>query len=144
MANSMTNVPELLARRSGRWGVVVALLVAIFVLRLVFSQPAIGVGFLYLLPVLAAGLWFGRAGGVGWAPPPPDCTCSATSPRRAYLLTAALLRLVVFCSVGYAFAVVVEREHGLWRRLRRQEDSSPSSARSGRRSCRRASPTARR
>ena len=123
MAKPMTNVRELLARRSWRWAAVVGLLVAIFVLRLVFSQPVIGVGFLYLLPVLAGGLWFGRSGGVGVGVAAAGLYVLGNAiDAHAYLLTAALLRLAVFCSVGYAFAVVAEREHGLWRRLRRQED----------------------
>ena len=118
----MTTVRHLLARRDARWFAVAALLFAVFGLRLAFDQPAIGVGFLYLVPVLAGALWFGRSGGVAVGVTATGLHVLGNMvDGQGHLLATGLLRLAVFSVVGYAFALLVEREGRLRRRLTTQE-----------------------
>src|SRR5215212_468670 len=123
MANSVTNVTRLLERPGVRWAAVAGLVLAIFGLRLGLEQPVVGVGLLYMLPVAMAGFWFGRRAALatGLAATGLYVVGNALA-AQGYLVMAAVLRLVVFCSVGYAFALVVEREGRLRRRLSSQED----------------------
>jgi serine phosphatase RsbU (regulator of sigma subunit) len=121
-AKSMSKVRELLGRPGCRWAVVVALLAVVFGLRFLVSQPVIGVGFLYLAPVLAAALWFGRAGGVAVAVAAAGMyTLGNVIAGEGHPLAAGLLRLVVYCVVGYVFAELAERDTRLRRRVSTQE-----------------------
>jgi serine phosphatase RsbU (regulator of sigma subunit) len=122
MATFTTSVRGALDRTDVRLAIVMALLGAVFGLRLLVDQPVIGVGLLYLLPVLVATLWFGRRGGLGVGVAATGLyVIGSLLYGESHVVAAAALRLVTFCAVGYAFAILVERERGLWSRLRRQE-----------------------
>jgi serine phosphatase RsbU (regulator of sigma subunit) len=91
--------------------VVVVLLAAVFALRAVVRDPAIGVGFFYVVPALTAAVWFGPWAGLGVGAAATGLfVLGALIRPQDNLLTSALLRLVVFCSVGYAFGALVWRE----------------------------------
>ena len=117
----MTFLAARLRGKGVRWATVGGLLLAVFTLRLVFAQPVVGVGLLYVIPIVLAAFWFGRAGGLATA-------VGATAlyalgflvADTGELVAATLLRLFVFCAVGLAFAEIVEREHVLRRRLSTQ------------------------
>ena len=101
---------------------VVGLMLVVFAVRAAVAEPVIGVGFLYLLPTLLAALWFGRWVGVGVG---VACTglfflATMIHPQQ-HALAAGLVRLVVFCAAGYAFAVLVARERVASRELALQE-----------------------
>ena len=102
--------------------VVGALLLGVFALRAVAGDPDIGVGFLYVLPTVVAALWFGRVAGVaiGALGAVLFLVGAIFQPQDA-LLTATLVRLVVLCSVGYAFAFVSARARLLAGRLSVQQ-----------------------
>ena len=75
------------------------------------------------MPVLAAALWFGRAGGLGVGLVGAGLyVLGNLFDDQGSLLAATLLRLVVFCSVGYAFAFVLEQQRVLRRRVSTQEE----------------------
>ena len=104
---------------SARHGATVAaLLVCVFGIQATVQDLAIGVGYFYLLPTLAAALWFGGLGGLAAG---TASTClfvlGAALGGEEELLTGTLVRLLVFCSVGYAFGAVVRRERGARREL---------------------------
>jgi len=102
--------------------VVVALLVGVFALRTIAGDPAIGVSFLYVAPSLLAALWFGRLAGVAVGVAGAGLfLLGALVEPQSNLLSATLLRLAVFCSVGYAFAFLSRRERVLSGRLSRQQ-----------------------
>jgi len=90
----------------------------VFALRAIAGDPALGVGFLYVAPTLLAALWFGRLVGVavGGAGAGIFLVGALFQPQD-HLLSATLLRLVVFCSVGYAFAFLSRRARVLSDRL---------------------------
>jgi serine phosphatase RsbU (regulator of sigma subunit) len=100
----------------------VALLAGVFALRAIADDPGVGVGFLYLGPTMLAALWFGRvagllvgAGGAGLF------LLGALFQPQQHLVGATLLRLVVFCTVGYSFAFLSRRALLLRRRLTSQQ-----------------------
>lgn len=98
--------------------VVAALLLAVFVLQLAVGEPVIGVSFLYVAPTLAAALWFGWVGAVvvGIAGATLFLFGALAAPQEQ-VLSSALLRLAVFCSLGVAFATLVRRERRASREL---------------------------
>ncbi len=100
-----------------------ALLAGVFALRLAVGAPEIGVGFLYVVPALPAAVWFGRWAGVGVGLAGTGLFFFGTLFQpQDHLLTSGLLRLAVFCSVGYAFGVLVGRERHASTELAYQED----------------------
>jgi len=102
--------------------VVLALLGGVFALRLAVGEPEIGVGFLYVVPALTAAVWFGRRGGVGVGAAGTGLfVLGALVEPQANLLSSAFLRLTVFCSVGYAFGVLVGRVRHASTQLAHQE-----------------------
>jgi sigma-B regulation protein RsbU (phosphoserine phosphatase) len=105
-----------------RGTVVLALLGAIFALRAAVGDPILGLGFLYLGPTLLAGIWFGRAASVliGVIGAGLFFLGAFIRPQEQ-LLAAGFFRLVVFCSVGYAFADLVGRQTRLSAELALQE-----------------------
>jgi serine phosphatase RsbU (regulator of sigma subunit) len=115
----VTTVERFTRRADVREAVAVGvLLLAVFVARLVVAEPLIGVGFLYVVPVAAAALWFGRLGGVAVGVVATALyLVGAVLVRQEYLVPGAALRLAVFCAVGYSFAELVERERRLSRDL---------------------------
>lgn len=120
----MTTARVKAAGRDGRRiAVVLALLVGVFALRLVVGEPVIGVSFLYVVPTLTAAMWFGRWAGVGVGAAGTGLFLlgSLIQPQDD-LLSSVLLRLAVFCSVGYAFGALVGRERKATKELALQED----------------------
>lgn len=101
---------------------VVLLLAGVFVLRAATDDPAIGVGFIYIAPTLLAALWFGRLAGVvvGAAGTGLFLLGALLQPQDS-LLSATLLRLVLFCTIGYTFAFLSRRVRVLTGRLSRQQ-----------------------
>ncbi len=91
-------------------------------LRAVTGDPALGVSFLYVAPTLLAALWFGALAGVGAGAAGAGLfLLGALIEPQGNLISATLLRLVVFCSTGYAFAFLSRRERLLLGRLGRQQ-----------------------
>ena len=112
----------MLAGQRARRSVVLALLVGVFALRAVAGDPAIGVGFLYVVPALLAAQWFGRVAGVAVGAAGAGLfLLGALFQRQDHLLSATLIRLVIFCSVGYSFAFLSRRARILSGRLSLQE-----------------------
>ncbi|MBA3420395.1 MAG: serine/threonine-protein phosphatase [Thermoleophilaceae bacterium] len=100
----------------------VALLVGVFGLRAAVRDPVIGIGLLYVVPVIAAAVWFGPWGGVGVGVAGTGLyTLGDLVAPQDHLLSSILLRLVVLCSVGYAFGVRVGRERHARSELAHQE-----------------------
>ena len=117
----MTFLAARLRGKGVRWATVGGLLLAVFTLRLVFAQPVVGIGLLYVIPIVLAAFWFGRAGGLATAVGATALyALSVLVADTGELVAATLLRLFVFCAVGLAFAEIVEREHVLRRRLSTQ------------------------
>lgn len=110
-------------RERWRAAAVAATLLAVFALRAVVSDPAIGVSFLYVVPTLLAAFWFRRRGGVivGVISTALFFLGAIVSPQEN-LLSSGLLRLAVFCSAGFAFAALLRRQRDLGRQLARQTD----------------------
>ena len=101
---------------------VVVLLAAVFALRAAVRDPAIGVGFLYVVPTVIAAVWFGPWGGLGVGVAATGLFALGALIRpQDHLLTSTLLRLAVFGSVGYAFGALVGRERHARAELARQE-----------------------
>jgi len=101
---------------------VLALLAGVFALRAIAGDPAIGVGFLYVAPTVLAALWFGRLAGVAaGAAAAGLLLLGALLEPQEHLLSSTLLRLAVFCSIGYAFAFLSGRVRLLSGRLRSQQ-----------------------
>jgi len=122
-ARSLISVRSVLAGQDARRAVVIlALLVGVFVLRAVTGDPALGVSFLYVAPTLLAALWFGRLAGVAAGAAGAGLfLLGALLEPQDNLFSATLLRLAVFCTVGYAFAFLGRRERLLLGRLSRQQ-----------------------
>lgn len=98
------------------------LLAGVFGLQAAVEDPVIGVGFLYVAPALAAAVWFGPWGGVGVGAAAAGLFfLGALIQPQDHLLTSVLLRLTVFCSIGYAFGVLVGRERHASTELAHQE-----------------------
>jgi serine phosphatase RsbU (regulator of sigma subunit) len=113
----------LTARRDTRQGAaIIALLLGVFALRVVVAEPVIGLGVLYIVPALVAARWFGRAGavGVGLAGTGLFALGAVFEPQE-HLLTSTVVRLVLFCGIGYAFAALLSRQRQLRGVLARQE-----------------------
>jgi serine phosphatase RsbU (regulator of sigma subunit) len=120
----VTRFPDLgIPRARNRVLCVAGVLLGVFALRALVSDPVIGISFLYLLPTLLAAYWFGRLGGVivGVTGAALFVLGAAASPQDA-LLTSGLLRLGIFCSAGFAFAALLGRQRDLRRQLARQTD----------------------
>ncbi len=113
----------MLARQDARRAIVVlSLLAGVFALRAIVGDPAIGVGFLYVVPTLLAALWFGRLAGLAVGAVGAGLfLIGALFQPQDNLVSATLLRLVVFCSVGYAFAFLSRRTRILSGRLNVQQ-----------------------
>ena len=107
----------------GRRAIVVVLLLAVVLaLRAVVRDPVIGVGFLYVIPVLTAAVWFGPWGGLGVGAAATGLFALGALVRpQDHLLATTLLRLAIFCSVGVAFGVLVRRERHASAELADQE-----------------------
>jgi len=107
---------EVRGQRSGpprlREAVVGALLVVVFVVRAVLDLPELGLSFLYLVPTLLASLWFGLRPGllVGVLAAALYALDASVIDPEPFPLAAAALRLVVFCSVGGGFALLLDRQ----------------------------------
>ncbi len=114
---------SVLARQDARRAIVVlSLLAGVFALRAIVGDPAIGVGFLYVVPTLLAALWFGRLAGLAVGAVGAGLfLIGALFQPQDNLVSATLLRLVVFCSVGYAFAFLSRRTRILSGRLNVQQ-----------------------
>jgi len=110
------------SRDARRALIVVALLAGVFTLWVIAGDPAIGVGFLYLLPTVLGALWFGRLVGVAvGAAGAALFLVGAVFQPQDHLVSATLVRLAVFCSVGYAFAYLSRRAGILTGRLNVQQ-----------------------
>lgn len=98
-----------------RWAVIGVLLVAVFVARATIPDAStIGISFLYLVPVLLAAFWLDArravlAGLVGAA---LYALGAPLGPER-FVLAAVVLRLALFCGIGYVVALLVERQRRL-------------------------------
>jgi len=102
--------------------VVLALLAAVFALRAIAGDPAIGVSFLYVVPILLAARWHGRLAGVSVGAAAAGLfLLGALFQPQDHLLSGTLVRLVAFCSVGYAFAFLSRRIRILTGRLSSQQ-----------------------
>jgi serine phosphatase RsbU (regulator of sigma subunit) len=113
----------LTARRdTGQGAAILGLLLVVFFLRAVVGEPVIGLGVLYLVPTLVAARWFGRAGaiGVGTAGAGLFALGALFEPQE-HLLTSTLVRLVLFCGIGYAFSALLRRQRALSAALARQQ-----------------------
>jgi serine phosphatase RsbU (regulator of sigma subunit) len=102
--------------------VVGALLAAIAAVWVLDGDPALGIGFLFIVPTMLAALWFGPLAGVGVGVAGALLyLLGALVHPHGSLVGATLVRLVLFCSVGYAFAVVSEQARRLGGRLNSQQ-----------------------
>jgi len=106
-----------------RLALVAVLLVAVGALRVAFRAPsAVGVSFLSLIPVLLAARWFGTRGGVlVGALGAGLYALQVGIGDEDLLLSAALLRLVLFVTVGYVFARLTERDRRSTTELARRQ-----------------------
>ena len=108
----MRRARAILGAGNARHGVTIAALLAcVFVVQITVRDLAIGVGYLYVLPTLVAAVWFGGLGGltVGIAGAGLFLAAAALG-GEDHLLTATLVRLLVLCTVGYAFGAVLRSE----------------------------------
>jgi len=105
-----------------RAAAVLASFAAVFALRALVGDAAIGVGYLYVAPTVLAAMWFGRIAGVaaGAAGAGLYVLGALLEPQDS-LLSGTVIRLVVFCSTGYAFAYVSGRTRILSGRLSSQQ-----------------------
>lgn len=118
-ANSVRGaVGAVMEDRGVRAAIVLALLLAVFLLRLLVSDPVVGISILFVVPTIAGALWFGRIGGVavGALGAFLFLAGSLFTPQEQ-LATATLLRLAIFCTVGFAVALLVHRVRELSREL---------------------------
>ncbi len=101
---------------------VVVLLAVVFALRAVVPDPAVGVGFLYVVPAVTAAVWFGPWGGlaVGAAATGLFALGAVIRPHD-HLLASTVLRLAIFCSISAAFGLLVRRERHASAELADQE-----------------------
>lgn len=113
---------ESLRSERTQWAVIGGLLVAVFLARAAIPDATtIGVSFLYLVPVLLAAFWldarqavlvglFGAALYALGAPFGPE----------PFVPAAVVLRMALFCGIGYVVASLVERQRRLVLEVARQ------------------------
>jgi serine phosphatase RsbU (regulator of sigma subunit) len=103
-------VDAVMADRGVRAAIVLGLLLGIFLLRVRETDPAVGVSILYVVPTIIGGVWFGRVGGVtvGALAALLFLAGGIFAPQE-HLVESTLLRLVIFCTLGFAVALLVHR-----------------------------------
>lgn len=107
-------VAEFARRHAVRLALVAGLMAAVFWLRTLNEEPQAGIALLYVVPVLAAGAWFGRVGGLaagivaaaffaaGALVRPDDDVLSATG-----------YRLALFAALGWLVGSLLEQRRAL-------------------------------
>ena len=113
---------ESLRSERTQWAVIGGLLVAVFLARAAIPDATtIGVSFLYLVPVLLAAFWLDarQAVLVGLFGAALYAFGAALGPDR-FVPAAVVLRMALFCGIGYVVASLVERQRRLVIEVSRQ------------------------